>query len=124
MGRRSTQGHRRAMAGMTLIGLMFWAIVISFVGYVGLQVAPVVNEYWTIQRAVDRIAASSPATVAEARTAFDRQKDIEYAIEAINGSDLIVTKENDNVVLAYKYEREVPISGPVFLLFKFQGRSK
>jgi hypothetical protein len=115
---RATQG------GLTLFGLLFWALVVGFVGYLLVRVLPTVNEYLTIQRAIDKIAAEQPATVAEARNAFDRQKDIEYSISAISGKDLEVTKENDRVVLAFAYDKEVPVMGPVYILIKYEGRSK
>ena len=60
----------RAQRGMSLIGLLAWAIIIGFIGYVAVRVLPTVNEYLTIQRAVDRVAAESPATVAEVRRAL------------------------------------------------------
>jgi Domain of unknown function (DUF4845) len=73
---------------------------------------------------VAKIAAAAPATVGDARAAFDRQKQIEYSITSIAGKDLEVTKENDRVVIAFAYEKEIPIAGPVYLLLKYQGRSK
>lgn len=118
--------HRRAphsQRGVTLFSLLFWAIVVGFVAYLVLRVFPTVNEYLTIKRTIDKVAASSPATVAEARAAFERQKDIEYAISTIGGKDLEVTKENDKVVIAFAYNKEIPIYGPVFLLIKYEGRS-
>ena len=119
--RRRSQRRQR---GITLFGLMFWAIVVGAVAYVGLRVFPTVNEYLTIQRTVDKVAAASPATVAEARAAFDRQKDVEYSISSIGGKDLEVTKENDKVVLKFAYDKEIPLYGPVFLVIKYEGRSK
>jgi hypothetical protein len=110
--------------GITLFGLLFWAIVIGFVAYVLVRTLPTVNEYLTIQRTVDQIAKSNPTTVAEARLAFDRQKDIEYAISAVSGKDLTITKENDKVVIGFAYDKEVPIYGPVFILIKYEGRSR
>ncbi len=44
-------------------------------------------------------AAGNPATVNEARVAFDRQKEIEYSIASITSKDLQITKENDKVVV-------------------------
>jgi hypothetical protein len=86
-------------------------------------VFPTVNEYLTIKRTVEKVAASSPATVAEVRAAFERQKDIEYSISSISGKDLEVTKENDKVVIAFAYDKEIPLYGPVYLLIKYEGRS-
>ena len=116
--------HPRSQRGITLFGLMFWAVLVGFSGYVLVRTLPTVNEYLTIQRTVKQIAESSPGTVAETRQAFDKQKSIEYSIEAISGKDLIVTKENDKVVVAFAYDKLIPIYGPVNLLIKYEGRSK
>ena len=115
---------RSRQHGLTLFGLMFWAIVIGFLAYVLVRVLPTLNEYATIQRAVEKIAATQPATVAEARQAFDRQRDLEYSISAITSKDLQVTKENDKVVISFAYNKEILIYGPVFILIKYEGRSK
>ena len=119
-----TPSRARAQRGLSLIGLMFWAIVIGFIGYVAVRVLPTVNEYLTIQRAVNRVASESPATVAEVRKAFEKQKDIEYAISSISGKDLEITKENERLVIRFAYDKEIPLVEPVFLLVKYQGRSK
>ena len=109
---------------MTLFGLLFWGIILAFVGYILVRTLPTLNEYWTIQRSVDKIAAAQPATVSEARLAFDRQKDIEYSIVSITGKDLQITKENDKVVISFAYNKEVPLFGPVYMLLKYEGHSK
>jgi hypothetical protein len=120
-----TFGNRRSQQrGLTLFGLLFWAVMVGFVAYLLVRVLPTVNEYATIQRSVEKIAASQPATVAEARQAFDKQRDLEYSISSITSKDLTVTKENDRVVIGFAYNKEVPIYGPVFLLIKYEGRSK
>jgi hypothetical protein len=85
---------------------------------------PTINEYLTIQRTVEQIARAQPATVAEARQAFDKQKDLEYSISSITGSDISVTKENDKVVIGFAYDKLVPLYGPVYLLIKYEGRSQ
>lgn len=121
---RRTSAYRRPQRGITLFGLLFWAIAIGFVAYLLVRTLPTVNEYLTIQRTVDQVAKTNPSTVAEARQAFDRQKDIEYSITAISGKDLTITKENDKVVVAFAYEKEIPIYGPVFILVKYAGRSR
>jgi Domain of unknown function (DUF4845) len=114
----------RAQRGLTLFGLVFWALLIGFTGYLCVRILPTLNEYFTIQRAIDKIAASSPSTVTEARIAFDRQKSIEYSIESISGKDLEISKENDRVVIRFAYNKEVPIIPPVFVLMKYEGRSR
>ena len=109
---------------MTLFGLLFWAIVIGFIALVGMRVFPTVNEYLTIQKAVNKVATEGATTVPEIRAAFDRQKEIEYSIQAIGGKDLNITKENDKVVVSFAYDKEIELMKPVYLLIKYEGRSK
>jgi hypothetical protein len=121
---RSAGPARARQRGVSLFGLMFWAIVIGFIGYVLVRALPTVNEYLTIQRAIDKIVASSPTTVAEVRQAFDKQKEIEYSIVSITSRDLDITKVNDKIVISFAYNKELPVMGPVYILLKYEGRSK
>jgi len=116
-------GSRR-QRGVTLFGLMFWAIVVGFFALIGMRVLPTLNEYFTIQRAVNKIATEGMSTVPEIRSAFEKQKDIEYSITSIGGKDLQVTKVNDKVVIQFAYEKEIEVVDPVFILIKYEGRSK
>lgn len=121
---RPSLSTRRAQRGVTLFGLLTWAIIIGFVAYVGVRVLPAINEFLTIQRAVNRVAQEAPPTVAEVRRAFDRQKDIEYSISSISGKDLDITKENDKIVIRFAYNKELELIAPVYLLIKYEGRSR
>ncbi len=128
MSRMCTAGSERPtrarQRGVTLFGLMFWAVSVGLVAYVLVRTVPTLNEYFTVQRAVEQVARSQPATVAEARAAFDKQKELEYSISSITGKDLIITKENDKVVVAFAYDKLVPLYGPVYILIKYEGRSR
>ena len=117
-------GSRAPQRGVTLIGLVLWAIIIGAIALVGLKVFPTVNEYWTILRAVNKIAGENPATVQEVRSAFEKQKEIEYSISSIEGKDLAVTKENEQLVIRFAYDKEVELVSPVFLLIKYRGEGK
>ena len=112
----------RSQRGVTLFGLLFWAIVVGFVTLVGMRVLPTLNEYFTIKRTINKITTEG-STVPEIRAAFERQKDIEYSITSITSKDLSITKENDKVVVSFAYDKEVELMKPVYLLIKFEGRS-
>ena len=114
----------RQQRGITLLGLMVWAVIIGFVALMGMRVLPTMNEYFTVQRAVNKIATEGLSTVPEIRNAFDRQKEIEYSIQSLGRKDLDITKENDRVVIAFAYDKEVEIMAPVYLLIKYRGSSK
>ena len=122
--RAVTQQRGPRQRGITLMGLLLWAIFIGFLALLALRVLPTVNEYLTIQKAINKIAAEGLSTVPEIRSAFEKQKEIEYSISSISGKDLQVTKENDQVVIRYAYDKEVEIMSPVFLLIKYQGSSR
>ncbi len=114
----------RRQRGVTLFGLLFWAIVIGFAALIAMRVLPTLNEYFTIQRAVEKIAKEGGTTVPEIRAAFEKQKTIEYSIQSISGSDLEVTKENEKIVVKFAYNKEIELAAPVYLLIKYEGRSK
>ena len=116
--------RKRAQRGVTLFGLMFWAIVVGFGALIGMKVLPTMNEYFTIQKAVTKLAASGAVTVPEIRASFDKQKDIEYSIQSITGKDLEITKENDKIVIKFAYDKDIELIKPVYLLIKYEGRSK
>ena len=109
--------------GVTLFGLMFWAIVVGFLALIGMRVLPTLNEYFTIQRAVNKIATEGD----------HRSRDPERLREAKGyrildnlhrGKDLQITKENEKVVIQFAYDKEIEVVNPVFILIKYEGRSK
>ena len=116
--------RRADQRGITLLGMLMAAVVIGFVAVVAMGVIPSVNEYFTIKRAVDTIARSGATTVPEIRAAFEKQKEIEYSIKSITGKDLDISKENDQVVIRFAYDAQITLMEPVYLLIKYQGRSK
>ena len=118
-----TARHKHQL-GITLFGLMFWAIVVGFLALLTMRVLPTLNEYFTIQKAVKKIATEGGGTVPEIRNAFEKQKEIEYSIQSISGKDLVITKENDKVVVSFAYDKEIELMKPVYLLIKYEGRSK
>jgi Domain of unknown function (DUF4845) len=114
----------RSQRGITLFGLMIWAVILGAGALVAMSVFPTVNEYWTIKKVVDKIASEGLTTVPEIRAAFERAKAIEFSIQSLTGKDLKITKENEKVVIAYAYDKEIKLMEPVFLLIKYEGRSK
>ena len=118
--------HRvgRQQQGITLLGLLFWAVIVGFIALLGMRVLPTLNEFFTIQKAVNKVALEGGSTVPEIRAAFERQKDIEYSIQSITSKDLDITKENDRIVVRFAYNKEIELMAPVFLLIKYEGRSR
>ncbi len=114
----------RRQRGVSLFGLLFWGVILAFLAVVGMRVTPTVMEYFTILKAVEKIATSGPSSVAEARAAFARTQEVEYSIVSIQPNDLIITKKDEKVKISFAYDKEVSLGGPVYLLIKYKGETR
>ncbi|WP_332739693.1 DUF4845 domain-containing protein [Hydrogenophaga sp.] len=112
---------KRQQQGLTFMGLIVVGILLALAGVVFAQLVPTYIEYIAVQKAVDKAAAGS--TVAEVRNIFDKAATIDD-IRTISGKDLVVGKEGDRVVVSFAYTREVHLTGPAYLVMKYEGRSK
>ncbi len=112
---------KRQQRGITFIGLLVVAALVGVAMVVGAQVAPTVIEYQAIQKAVNRAAEGT--TVAEVRGLYDKTAQIDD-ISSVKSRDLVISKENDRVVVEFSYEREIHLAGPAYLVLKYAGRSK
>ncbi|MEK8045056.1 DUF4845 domain-containing protein [Ideonella margarita] len=119
---RSPAHH--AQRGLSMFGLLFTAVAVAFAALMIMRIFPTVNEYLTVQKSIDKIMAENPSSVPEIRRAFDRQRDVEYAITTLNGSDLEIEAVGDKFRVRFAYEKEVDLFPPVYLLIKYRGGSR
>ena len=111
----------RGQRGASLLGMAVLAVVVAFLMLMAARIFPVVSEFLTVRRAVSQIMQNAPTTALEIRTAFDRQKAVEYSIKSISGKDIDVQQVGDKLRASYSYNVEVEIVEPVYLLIKFSG---
>jgi hypothetical protein len=111
--------------GVSLSGLLVWAVILALVALLGMKVGPEYLEYFQIVKAVKTISNDSAgaASVSEVRKAFDRQATIDN-IRVIGAQDLEISKEGGELVVSFAYERRVHLFANVNLLFEFQGSSQ
>jgi hypothetical protein len=89
----------------------------------GMKVVPDVIDYYKIKKIVASTAANaSGKTVPEIRSIYGRYAEIDQ-IETIQPADLDIFKENNQVVIAFAYEKRIPLFGNVSLLLDFRGSS-
>lgn len=111
--------------GMSFIGVCLLLVVLIFAGYVVAKSVPIVNEYLSVKRVLKQAATGT--SVEEVRSIFARQASIDYLDQYDNplqAQDLNVRKVNDVVVVELQYEREIPLFGPAFLVYKFDASSQ
>jgi len=111
---------KRNQRGVTFFGIVFIGIVVAVLGVVAARVVPTVVEYRSILHAVQQAALAETAPAV--RTAFERAKAVGY-FDAVSGADLIITRDNERLLVEFAYHEEIHLLGPVYLLLKYQGRS-
>jgi len=112
--------------GMGFAGVLLLLIAIVFVAIIGMKLVPAYIEYFTIKNAVTAIAQSGQlrnATVADVRKAFDSRANIDD-ITAVKPADLEITKDGNDIVIAFAYEKKVPLFYNVSLVIDFAASSK
>ena len=107
--------------GLSFLGLLFVGGLLAVAGVIGAQIVPTAIEYQSVVHAVSK--ARQGNSVAEVRSIFDKAAAVDD-IKSIAGRDLEVTKEGDNIVVGFAYQREIHLAGPAYLTLKYTGRSK
>ena len=111
---------RARQRGLSFIGLVFIGVIAVGVFAIGGQSVPILLEYQAVRKAVSKVARDG-GTVPEIRANFDRAAAIDD-IRSLRGSDLVVTKRNDKVVVGYEYSREISLVGPAYLVYRFNDQ--
>ena len=114
-------GLKSRQAGASLLTIIFFLAVIGVLGAIGLQIFPSVLEYQAALKAINK--AKDEPTVAAVRTSFDKAADIN-SISSIQGKDLTITKNGDQIQVSFAYEKEFHLAGPAWLTMKYEGQSR
>lgn len=107
--------------GISIITLIFVLAVVGAIGAVALKAFPSFLEYQSVIKAVNR-AKSEPTPIA-IRAAFDRSANVDN-ISSIQGKDLEITKNGDDTVVSFAYQKEFHMFGPAWLTLKYEGQSR
>jgi hypothetical protein len=107
--------------GISMVTLIFILAVLGGLGAVGMKALPSFLEYQAVVKAVN--AAKTEQTVVGVRNAFDRRAQVDD-ITSIRGTDLEITKNGDETVVGFAYQKEFHMVGPAWLLLKYEGQSR
>lgn len=107
--------------GISIVTLLFILVVLAGVGAIALKALPSFLEYQSALKAINK--ARDEITVVAVRHAFDRAAEIDN-ITSITSKDLTVTKEGDQTVVSFSYQKEFHMFGPAWLLLKYDGTSR
>jgi hypothetical protein len=105
---------------------MVLLVGIVFVAIIGMKLAPAYIEYYTVKKAIAGMTQSGElrgGTVADVRKAFDRRSAIDD-ITAVRPEDLEITKEGNDIVVSFAYEKRIPLFYNISVLIDFAGSSR
>jgi hypothetical protein len=111
--------------GVSLNGLLIGSVIFALVALLLMKVLPEWIEYGKIVKVVKATAADASlkeASMAQVREAFSRRADIDV-IKSITAQDLDISKEGNDLVIAFAYTSKVPLFGNASLVFDFEGSS-
>ena len=112
----------KAQRGLSIMGLILVLAVVVIVALFAMKVIPSYLEYRTAKTAIELISqsAQSPADVRkqwDARAAIDD-------INSIKATDLEISREGNQMVIAFAYRKEVPLFRGVGLYIDYAANTK
>lgn len=112
----------RKQQGFSLIGLIMVSAVMIGAAVLGMKIAPSVMEYLTVMKHIKAIAASGEghSSIAEVRKSYDRRSSVENT-PSVSANDLDISKDGNELVIAFQYSNKIPIAGNVSVCIDFSG---
>jgi len=115
---------RNRQLGVSLMGLIFGAVILIFVLLLGMKMFPPYMEYFTAKKHIAQIAQEQRnGTVGDVRKAWQLKTAIED-VPSVNDKELEVTKEGGEIVISFAYRKEVPLFSNVGVYMDFAASSK
>ena len=115
----------RKQQGVSLPGLLTWSVIIVLVAILGMRLVPAYIEFAAVKRALVAIASDSElrnAGVYEIRQAFNKRAAVD-AIKYVNGNDIVIRKQDGQLVLDINYTVTKPLFANLSLLIDFDAAS-
>lgn len=111
--------------GLSLNALMLGGAVLALVSLLAMKAIPPWIEYGNLVKAVKGTAGDASlkdASMAKVRDAFTKRADMDD-VKSVTAQDLDITKEGNELVISFKYEKKVPLFGNTSMVFDFEGSS-
>jgi hypothetical protein len=116
---------RRQQQGITITGFVIFSILFVLGTLLAFKLVPVFTEYFAIQRQF-RSLAEDPAVRSGQRAAFERAWAARATVEdirSIDGRDIDIAKQGDQIVISGAYSVKVPLFRNVAACFDFTPTS-
>jgi Tfp pilus assembly protein FimT len=119
-GERTVHGRQ---GGISLTGLIVVLIVLAVVALFGMKVVPSYMEFRSARGAIQSLARETQgASPADIRRRFEARATIDD-IESVKPADLEISKQGNEVTIAFAYRKEVPLFTGVALCIDYHARA-
>jgi len=107
--------------GMTLIGFIFVLSFVVFISYIGMKIAPIYMEYYSVVSAMNGVAAergSARLSPYDLRVRILNRLYVSYSDDNVKEKDIKLVR-NNGVNLRIAYEVRKPVIGNLDVVAKF-----
>lgn len=111
--------------GLSLIGILFWIILLVFFAILGFRLVPAYTEYFSVQKALKEMSRDSRLNSmnnAEIRDKFAKFANVDY-ITSVKPSDLDISHNNGQTVVGVQYEYRTKLFANISLVIDFSASS-
>lgn len=118
--------NQRQQRGLSMIGLLFWGIIIVFVALVAMKLIPAYVEYFEVKRILNELGkevGDKSMSNGDIRERFGKRAMIDN-ITAVGPADLVISRENGQTVVSVDYAFQSPLVGNLSLLADFSASSE
>ena len=85
----------RSQRGVSLLGMLIFAVVVVAAVVIGMRVLPTALEFMAAKRAIERVVTTGATDPTEIRKSFDRFAAVDDIV-TITGKDLDIERTGDN----------------------------
>lgn len=117
--------NRHQQRGLSLIGLVFWGIIIVFMALLAMKLIPAYTEYFTIQKILRDIGNDpniKSMSNGEIRDKFSKRAMVDN-ITTIKAPDLDIGRDGGQTIVSAEYQFQTTLIGNVSLLVDFTAKS-
>ncbi len=117
---------RQKQKGISLSGLLVWAVILILVVISGLKIAPAYIEFASIQKNLSAIVKdinAQSADLNQVRMLFSKRAQIDN-IKSINVQDIKINKESGRIFLSASYTVRIPLVSNLSLTIDFDATSE
>ena len=118
-----TTANRKQQRGVSILGLLTILVLLIVVALFAMKVVPSIMEYRTAKALIQAVARSGVTTTQDARRSFENRAVIDN-VTANKPTDLEITREGNQMVIAFAYRKEIPLFTGVGLYLDFAANSR